>query len=238
MKLIYRKGIGEIVLKKNVRAKRFSITVKPFEGVIVTVPKLGNYDDAEEIVDSKLDWLEKSLQKIEKIEEKRTVFDENTDFTTKSHRLKIISAERQDVKIYISNGILLIEKPKNKNVRDEYIQEAIRKGITETYRMEAKVYVAKQIDYFAEKYSFKYKKLTLKAITSRWGSCSGVNNINISVYVMQLPDYLIDYIILHELSHTVVKNHGKDFWNLLNQLTGGKARQLDKEVNKYSTKNF
>ena len=104
--------------------------------------------------------------------------------------------------------------------------------------MEAKVFVSERIHYFSTKFNFEYNNLTIKAITSRWGSCSAVNNINISLFVMQLPDYLIDYIILHELSHTIVKNHGKDFWNLLNQLTGGKARQLDKEVNKYSTKNF
>lgn len=238
MKLIYRKGIGEIVLRKNARAKRFSITIKPFDGVIVTVPKLGNYTEAEKIVDDKLDWIEKSLEKIEKVEEKRTVFDENTVFNTKKHSLKIISSVRENTLITIKNGILLINKPSDKNVRDEYIQQAIRKGITETYRMEAKAYVSERINYFAQKFNFKFKKLTIKAITSRWGSCSAVNNINISLYVMQLPNYLIDYIILHELSHTVVKNHGKDFWNLLNQLTGGKARQWDKEVNKYSTKNF
>lgn len=238
MKLIYRKGIGEIILKKSARAKHFSISIKPFDGVVVTIPKLANFADAEEIIDSKINWIEKSLQKIEKIEDKRTIFDEETIFKTKNHTLKIISTGREDVKVYISNGTLLVEKPSNKNVRDEYIQLAIRKGITETYRLEAKQYVPQRLQEFANKHNFNYNKITLKAITSRWGSCSGVNNINISVYVMQLPDYLIDYILLHELSHTVVKNHGKDFWILLDQLTGGNARKWDKEVNKYSTKNF
>lgn len=238
MKTIYRKGIGEIQLKRSSRAKKYSITIKPFEGIIVTVPKYGSYDDAENIVDNKLPWIEKNLQKIEKIEDKRTIFDENTVFNTKNHQLRITSAERQDVRIMIKNGILQIEKPNSINVRDEYIQEAIRKGITETYRLEAKQTVPARLHYFAQKFNFKYNKLTLKAITSRWGSCSAVNNINISVYVMQLPDELIDYILLHELAHTVVKNHGPDFWNLLNKLTGGRAKILDKEVNKYSTKNF
>jgi predicted metal-dependent hydrolase len=49
---------------------------------------------------------------------------------------------------------------------------------------------------------------------------------------MQLPNYLIDYIILHELAHTREHNHGEGFWKLLNILTESKARQLDKEIRK------
>ncbi len=238
MKIIFRKGIGEIVLKKSARSKRFSISVKPFEGVIVTVPERASFDDAEQIVDSRLDWIEKSLEKIEKVEEKRTVFDENTIFSTKNHALKIYSTQRNDVKIYIKNGIILIERPENRNIREEYIQVAIRKGITAAYRIEAKQYIPKRLAHWAAHFNLKYNKLTIKDITSRWGSCSHTNNINISLYVMQLPDNLIDYILLHELAHTIVKNHGDNFWKLLNQFTNGNAYKLDKEINKYSTKNF
>jgi len=238
MKLIYKQGIGEIVLKRSAKAKRYSITIKPFEGVIVTVPKLGSFDEAENIVNTRIDWIEKNLQKIEKIEEKRTVFDENTVFKTKAHELKIISTHRNNVQITIRNGILLVQKPENTNIRDEYIQESIRKGITETYRMEAKRTIPQRMDYFAEKFGFQYNTLTFKSITSRWGSCSSTNNINISVFIMQLPDNLIDYIILHELCHTKEKNHGPNFWKLLDFVCGGKAKKWDKEVNKYSTKNF
>ena len=50
---------------------------------------------------------------------------------------------------------------------------------------------------------------------------------------MRLPDHLIDYIILHELAHTVEKNHGPNFWALMNQLTGN-AKKLAEEVKKYN----
>ena len=84
----------------------------------------------------------------------------------------------------------------------------------------------------ADKFSFQYNKLSLKNIKSRWGSCSRKNNINLSIHLMRLPDHLIDYVILHELIHTVHHNHSAGFWNLLDDASGG-AKRLDKELRKY-----
>lgn len=52
---------------------------------------------------------------------------------------------------------------------------------------------------------------------------------------MKLPDNLIDYIILHELCHTIHKNHGPKFWEELDRKTLGNAKLLSKEVKKYRT---
>jgi len=49
---------------------------------------------------------------------------------------------------------------------------------------------------------------------------------------MRLPDHLIDYVILHELVHTVHHNHSAGFWKLLDDVSGG-AKRLDKELRKY-----
>ena len=86
----------------------------------------------------------------------------------------------------------------------------------------------------AEKHNFKYKKVAIKNAKTRWGSCSYVNNINLSLHLMRLPDYLIDYVILHELVHTKIKNHSKDFWHFLDYVSGN-AKKLDKELKDYRT---
>ena len=48
----------------------------------------------------------------------------------------------------------------------------------------------------------------------------------------EVPDHLVDYVILHELVHTKIKNHSRDFWQLLDMVSGN-AKKLDKEVKQY-----
>jgi hypothetical protein len=84
----------------------------------------------------------------------------------------------------------------------------------------------------ADKHRFQYEKVFVKHVKSRWGSCSSTNNINLNLHLMRLPDRLIDYILLHELAHTVEKNHSKNFWQLLEKVCPG-SKMLDKELNNY-----
>ena len=57
----------------------------------------------------------------------------------------------------------------------------------------------------------KYAKLTIRASRTKWGSCSGRNTISLSLFLMTLPEHLRDYVIVHELCHTVHHNHSPRF---------------------------
>jgi predicted metal-dependent hydrolase len=86
-----------------------------------------------------------------------------------------------------------------------------------------------RLNYFAEKYNFSYSRATFRRQKTRWGSCSGRNNINLNIKIAALPEHLQDYVLLHELTHTKHKNHGRQFWAELDKLVGD-ARQLRKEI--------
>ena len=62
------------------------------------------------------------------------------------------------------------------------------------------------------KYNLIYNKLSFKWMKSRWGSCSYRNNISLNLWMIFLPNELINYVILHELVHTKIKNHSQEFW--------------------------
>ncbi|AQQ09591.1 hypothetical protein L21SP3_01399 [Sedimentisphaera cyanobacteriorum] len=87
----------------------------------------------------------------------------------------------------------------------------------------------------ASRFGFEYSKITFRCQKTRWGSCSSKNSISLNINMVLLPEYLQDYLILHELAHTKVKSHCKKFWHLLDGCCGQRsAKALDKELNSYS----
>lgn len=73
-------------------------------------------------------------------------------------------------------------------------------------------YIPKRVKYYAEKENFVYNKITIKNLVSRWGSCSTKGNLNFNCLLMLPPDYVIDYIVVHELCHLREMNHSEKFW--------------------------
>ena len=97
----------------------------------------------------------------------------------------------------------------------------------------AKKFLEGRINELAGKFGFVYSKVTIRNQKTRWGSCSSNNNINLNMQLMNIPSHLIDYVLLHELVHTVVKNHSPLFWVTLDRYVGN-AKAIDKELKKYS----
>lgn len=88
-----------------------------------------------------------------------------------------------------------------------------------------------RLDLLCRKHGFTYNKVAFRNQRTRWGSCSAQNNINLNIKLILLPEELMDYVILHEMVHTRVKNHSRDFWAELGNYVPdpkAKAAQLKK----------
>lgn len=227
--------IGEVHFKTSKRAKRFNIRIKPFDGVFVSVPLGVNLEKAIGLVKKKKAWIIKSKDKVAAVEQRQTVFTEQSNYTTKYHRLKL-KADRQAKQITanISNRVINITYPPTTVVKAPAFQSFIKEVLTDVLRHEAKYYLPKRLHDLATEKQFSYNKVFIKNIKSRWGSCSHVNNINLSLHLMRLPDELIDYVLLHELTHTKVKDHSPNFWQQLSNSCPN-ALSLDKQLKNYST---
>jgi Predicted metal-dependent hydrolase len=95
-------------------------------------------------------------------------------------------------------------------------------------------YLPAELARLAQNFKFYYKFCKIGKSRTHWGSCSSSGTIRLSFYLMLLPENLIQYVLLHELCHTVHHNHGEGFWSLLNCCTDGKAKLLRKELRGYS----
>lgn len=86
----------------------------------------------------------------------------------------------------------------------------------------------------SKKYKLDYNQLIFKTLKSRWGSCSSNNVICLNNLLYYLPEYLQEYVMLHELIHTRIKNHSFQFWNELENICKNSKIKRKELRDKYS----
>jgi predicted metal-dependent hydrolase len=202
------------------------------DGVIyVNYPAHASAHDITHFVRSHVEWIEKQRKKTAA---NRKIYQIGNIFTTKFHSVEILSTNKPTGYASIANGKAIICIPISKEIENESVQQFILKVLDEVLRREAKAYLPLRLTEFATLHGLKYNEVFFKKLKSKWGSCSNKGNINLNIYLMKLPDHLIDFILLHELAHLVEHNHGSNFHQLLNKLTNGNEAALNKELRKYS----
>lgn len=77
---------------------------------------------------------------------------------------------------------------------------------------DAKKYLPYRLEYFAKLYGYSYEKCRLSHAATRWGSCSSNGTISLNIGLMQVPEILRDYVIIHELAHLNHLDHSDAFW--------------------------
>ena len=226
--------VGEVSFTINERSRRIRISIKSDGEIVVSMPPSVPVRDAIRFVESKIDWI---LHQKKKVKAKSTLFAPESCFKTRFHQLAITKGNTDKVYNRVGNGVIQIFIPDRVNHEQPKVQEFIKKTLVDVMRWEAKIYLPKRLKELADKHGFRYENVSIKNASTRWGSCSSVNNINLNLHLMRVPEHLIDYVLLHELVHTVVKNHGEKFWLLLEQVYPN-ARKADKEMNNYRTQTF
>ncbi len=226
-------NIGDIQVCKHHSTKRLAIKLK--QGAIpkVIIPSLMTYEMGYRFALEKQGWILEHTKKLSQ-SLKKPVFDLQHGFKTRFQEIEIKNHNKKNIITQKTNNLITIFVPSFEEVGSDKIQQSIKSIITEIMRFEAKKYLVPRTKELAEKKGFGYTKVYIKNLKSRWGSCSAANNINLNLHLMRLPEYLSDFIILHELCHTVYKNHGKQFHDLLNNLVGDE-KALNKELKNYSS---
>ncbi len=226
-KVVHFKSIGPVTFFRNRRSKNMKISVKPDKSVLVSFPFFAKEKEILSFLAKNEAWI---IQHQQKAGEKRNKFTDGMVITTKLHTIElgIGPTARFDVK----NNVVKFFAT---NFQSEKVQLDIEYLLTKIYRTEAHMTLPRRLDELARLHGFSYAKVTIRNNKRNWGSCSSRNNISLNLQMMKLPDELIDYILLHELVHTEIKDHSERFWKRLDQLTHNRARELAKEVKKYST---
>lgn len=200
-------GIGEVTAYKRRGTRSLRLRIVHDGTVRVTLPYWIPYRAAKDFVQSKRDWINEHRPA-------RFVISHD-DIIGKTHQVKFRYVQRKDIRIRVNESIIQVSLPFGIDKNDPVLQRKLHAAGERALRKQAQAHLPRRLAELAAAHGFTYGKVSIKKMNSRWGSCSSQSNISLNVYLMQLSDELIDYVLLHELTHTRVLAHGRPFWNEL-----------------------
>jgi Predicted metal-dependent hydrolase len=221
-------SLGVVLVRRNPRARRYLLRVENGR-VYATIPVRGSEREMLSFINEQRERLLRMLKNATE----RPIFDEKTKFDTQTFSIQIVRTSLNNFYTTLKNGLLHISCPVSTDFSDDRVQKLLKKILEDALRYEAKRKLPFRVKTLAEKHGFHYSKVKINNSRTHWGSCTAQKNINLSLSVMLLPEYLSDYILLHELCHTVEMNHSERFWSFLDKVTEGKATEYRKAVKKY-----
>ena len=193
------------------RSKRKNITICVKDGrVTVKAPLKTDIKVIDGFVASKEKWLARKLRENSERQKRYEDVFAGREFMHLGERFLPCVTDKKRIwsscknlfipQEFYYNGVLIIS---------DLFVAAIKKY----YMRKAKKYLGTRLAELSEHYGFSYKKFSLTNAKTKWGSCDSANRIKLNWRLIMLHKGLIDYVIVHELTHTVEHNHSRNFWN-------------------------
>ena len=228
-RIIPDNDFGQIIIRTRITARNISMRTKA-DGLHVTVPPRCLTSKILSVIE---EYRPRLLEKWDKAAPQP--LDLNFRIDAPCFRLHLEQGRFSRFTLRMDEEGITICCPPNVDFSQKGVQELLRNAIIRALKKSAQTYLPPLLDELAEHYGFKYKRVKITGSKSRWGSCSAIGSINLSCYLMLLPPPLMDYVLLHELTHTREMNHGPKFWEILNDLTEGRAKSLRAELRGFRT---
>lgn len=195
---------------KIIRSRRSSISIEinKHGELIVKAPRLIPMFMIDQFIASKKEWIEKTLEKVQKrIPAKKNYREGETFlFLGQEYQLKFYNG----IHIVAKNGILYFPKA---------LAFRMQKELHKWYRDQAKDIITKRVMYHAEKMHATYKDIFFSDTSSKWGTCFADNRLQFNWRLVMTPLMVLDYVVIHELTHTTEKHHQDSFWRRVRLFT-------------------
>lgn len=198
-------GFGPITITKRSGNRSIRLSIKPNGRAAVTIPAWATYRSGLAFAESKLDWL------IKQVPEQQLLIDGQP--VGKYHHLQLKPTRGLlRIRSMVTKTAVIVRFPITASADDPAVQQAAADACIRALRKQAEQLLPQRLAQLAEQHGFTYTNVRVKRLTGRWGSCDQHRRIVLNLFLMQLPWECIDYVLLHELTHTVIMQHGPTFW--------------------------
>jgi hypothetical protein len=204
---------GDIIeIDELVRSRRrtISIIIENDARIIVRAPNNAPMSDILDFVRSKKTWIiNKQTEIRESLKKNKTkLFLTGEKFLYKGNEYPLQFQPNLDFAFKFDG---------EKFVASIEIKDNIKQIFEKWYKLVAKSYLGNRTEELSEQTGLKISTVKINSAKRRWGSCSGKKTINYTWRLILTPEFVIDYIIIHELAHTVEMNHSPNFWNIVSK---------------------
>ncbi len=213
VKTVQIDGVGSVKLVKSTRNRSLRLSVGADGTIRVSMPYWTPYAAAIAFARQQAGWISRHTA------ERPSEVLHDGQKIGKLHRLtfmRVSSAETASTRVTATK--IIIKYHPHQAVSDQSVQERARSAVLRALKKETLQLLTPRIKKYAETHGFSYRSVGAKQLKRRWGSCDSHQNIIFNLYLMQLPWELIDYVILHELTHTEHMHHGPAFWARLKEV--------------------
>lgn len=216
---------------RSKRAKYLRLKLSHTGELSVVVPQGISLKRASSFVESQVNWLESKLPQLQLSEHneysKPDVLD--LQYLGESWSIEYFPDESAD-SIRLNPDTSSRQLTCVGSVDDK---ELLKKTIGLWLKSKAESVIPQRLSELAEIHGFHYRRVTIRGQKTRWGSCSSQKNINLNYKLLFLPAPMVDYVLIHELCHTLEMNHSKRFWELVADCDPN-FKQHDKSLNDYA----
>ena len=210
MPVIQDDEFGKITVRRSAKATQVRIRVAPDGTLRASMPMYAPLFLLKRLLKTSRDELREMMVQAQP----QTDFQDGQQIG-KSHTIIVRPGSTFTTKV--KGQHILVELPEHKTLQSHDVVRAVRDSVIAAIRVEAKSYLPKRLAYLATQLGYSYERVKFSHASGRWGSCSSTGTISLNIALMKLPFELIDYVLIHELSHTVQMNHSDDFWQLVQQ---------------------
>jgi len=202
-----------ILIQREVKHAR--LRVSEDGNIRVIIPQAFTQEEVNTLITKKQRWIDKHLKffaNMSKINMQRN------QILLYGNRYTYFYDSKYEHRIIVDHDHKIIKA--KKNLLDRLIQQSWYTGL-------AKKYLTKRTAELAKNLNLKYNRLYIRNQSKKWGNCSQKKNISLNWRLIKAPPFVIDYIIIHELVHTVVMNHTHKFWVFLKSLYPASKDAMD-----------
>ena len=219
-----------VKIDRLVRTKRETVALQINDRaeIVVRAPRWVSLDFINSFVIKHTDWIEKRKKEIGKKQARTKKFVDGDEFLFLGKKYILSRIHPVQGRTLDKSKILITEEGVL------YLSESINdpKSVLEKwYKKQAKDVIVKRVDELAQKHGFLYNRIRITSARTRWGSCSSKKNLNFSWRLIMVPQEVIDYVVVHELTHLKHMDHSSAFWRAVEALCPN-YKQCRKRLNK------